>query len=68
MDTPAEAPGFQRARLWALAPILVLVAVVTAFASTGSTLLDLVGHAPPRGRPVRRPPRAVQAGRDHASR
>jgi len=34
-------------RLWALVPILLLVGVVALFASTGSSLLDLVGRAPP---------------------
>ena len=34
-------------RLWALAPLLLLVGVVALFASSGSSLLDLVGHAPP---------------------
>jgi ZIP family zinc transporter len=34
-------------RLWALAPILLLVGVVALFASNGDSLLDLVGRAPP---------------------
>ena len=34
-------------RLWALAPLLLLVGVVTLIASSGSSLLDLVGRAPP---------------------
>lgn len=34
-------------RLWALAPILLLAGVVAIFASTGTSLLDLVGRAPP---------------------
>ena len=34
-------------RLWALVPILLLVGVVAVFASTGASLLDLVGRAPP---------------------
>jgi zinc transporter ZupT len=34
-------------RLWTLVPILLLVGVVALFASTGSSLLDLVGRAPP---------------------
>jgi ZIP family zinc transporter len=34
-------------RLWALVPILLLVGVVALFASTGASLLDLVGRAPP---------------------
>ena len=34
-------------RLWALIPLLLLVGVVALFASSGTTLLDLVGRAPP---------------------
>jgi len=34
-------------RLWALLPLLLLVGVVALFASTGASLLDLVGHEPP---------------------
>ena len=34
-------------RLWPLAPILLLTAVVGAFVATGSSLLDLVGRSPP---------------------
>ena len=34
-------------RLWALVPLLLLVGVVALFASSGTTLLDLVGRAPP---------------------
>ena len=34
-------------RLWALGPLLLLVGVVAVFASSGSSLLDLVGRAPP---------------------
>ena len=34
-------------RLWALVPILLLVGVVALFASTGASVLDLVGRAPP---------------------
>ena len=34
-------------RLWALVPLLLLVGVVALFASSGSSLLDLVGRAPP---------------------
>jgi ZIP family zinc transporter len=34
-------------RLWALVPILLLVGTVAVFVSTGSSLLDLVGRAPP---------------------
>jgi zinc transporter, ZIP family len=49
-----EAGSFARSRLrtgawrlWALAPILFLVAVVSLFTASGSSLLDLVGQAPP---------------------
>jgi zinc transporter ZupT len=34
-------------RLWALVPLLALVAAVSLFASTGGSLLDLVGRNPP---------------------
>jgi zinc transporter ZupT len=34
-------------RLWALAPILLLAAVVGAFVSSGTSLVDLVGRNPP---------------------
>jgi len=34
-------------RFWALLPLLLLVGVVALFASTGNSLLDLVGRAPP---------------------
>ncbi len=34
-------------RLWALVPILLLVGFIVLFASTGTSLLDLVGRAPP---------------------
>jgi zinc transporter ZupT len=34
-------------RLWALAPILLLAAVVGLFASSGSSLVELVGRNPP---------------------
>ena len=34
-------------RLWALMPILLLVGTVAVFVSTGASLLDLVGRAPP---------------------
>jgi ZIP family zinc transporter len=39
--------GGARWRLWALLPIAALVGVVALFVSTGSSLLDLVGHNPP---------------------
>jgi len=34
-------------RVWALAPLLLLVGVVSLFTASGSSLLDLVGRAPP---------------------
>ena len=34
-------------RLWALVPLLLLVGTVAVFAASGTTLLDLVGRAPP---------------------
>jgi len=34
-------------RLWALVPLLLLVGVVSLFASSGASLVDLVGRAPP---------------------
>jgi zinc transporter, ZIP family len=44
----STAPGLPRAwRLWALLPLLLLVGAVTFFAASGSSLLDLVGRAPP---------------------
>jgi ZIP family zinc transporter len=46
-STPAE-PSLSGAwRLWALVPLLLLVGVVTLFATSGTSLLDLVGRAPP---------------------
>jgi ZIP family zinc transporter len=36
-----------RARLWALVPILLLVAIVSLFSARGGSLLDLVGENPP---------------------
>ncbi len=34
-------------RLWALGPVLLLAACVGLFVSTGSSLVDLIGHNPP---------------------
>jgi zinc transporter ZupT len=42
----AERPAGPR-RLWALAPVLLLAGGVSLFAATGTSLLDLVGRAPP---------------------
>jgi zinc transporter ZupT len=39
--------GGLRWRLWALVPILVLVGIVSAFAATGNSIVDLVGKNPP---------------------
>jgi zinc transporter, ZIP family len=39
--------GEARWRLWALVPILLLVAVVSLFAAQGGSLLELVGRNPP---------------------
>jgi zinc transporter, ZIP family len=39
--------GGARWRLWALVPIVALVGAVALFATTGSSLLDLVGRNPP---------------------
>jgi zinc transporter ZupT len=49
MEARAEAaePGRARWRLWALGPILLLALVVGAFATTGSSLVDLIGKNPP---------------------
>ena len=34
-------------RVWLLAPVLLLAGVVALFGATGSSLLDLLGRAPP---------------------
>jgi zinc transporter, ZIP family len=34
-------------RLWALVPLVVLVAIVSLFATTGGSLIDLLGRTPP---------------------
>src|SRR3954470_20786795 len=49
METRAEPaqPGGARWRLWALAPVLLLAIVVGVFASSGSSLVGLVGDNPP---------------------
>jgi ZIP family zinc transporter len=46
-SAPAERRQSSHWRLWALVPLLLLAGVVALFASTGTTLLDLVGRAPP---------------------
>jgi len=48
MVAGAETPGStSRWRLWAFAPVLLLVAVVAAFAAFGSSVTDLLGRTPP---------------------
>ncbi len=42
-----EKRGSARWRLWALVPILLLVGVVAVFASTGGSIVDLLGKNPP---------------------
>ena len=46
-SAPAEGRQPGHWRLWALVPLLLLAGVVALFASTGTSLLDLVGRAPP---------------------
>jgi zinc transporter, ZIP family len=46
-STPAESGVPGPWRVWALLPLLLLVGVVALFASSGTSLLDLVGRAPP---------------------
>ena len=43
-DPPSRTIGW---RLWALGPVLLLAAVVGLFVSSGSSLVDLIGHNPP---------------------
>jgi zinc transporter ZupT len=45
--TIAAEPGGRRWRLWALVPVILLVAVVSGFAATGGSLTDLLGSSPP---------------------
>src|SRR4051812_33101316 len=48
MEARAETPAGGNAwRLWALAPILLLAAVVGVFVTSGSSLVDLIGRNPP---------------------
>ena len=42
-----DTAGGLRWRLWALVPIVLLVGIVAAFASSGGSLVDLVGQNPP---------------------
>jgi zinc transporter, ZIP family len=48
-DAQADAAGPPRApsRLWALGPVLLLAVVVGAFATSGSSLVGLIGQNPP---------------------
>jgi ZIP family zinc transporter len=50
-NSAAEEPGRRsepvRWRLWALVPIVLLVAVVSLFSARGGSLLELVGEGPP---------------------
>jgi ZIP family zinc transporter len=51
MEARAAAASWLRPtrwRLWALLPVLLLVAVVSGFVATGTTLVDLVGTSPPQ--------------------
>ena len=41
------APGSARWRLWALGPLLLLIAVVAAFSAWGDSVTDLLGRNPP---------------------
>ena len=43
----AKDRGGLRWRLWALVPILLLVGIVSGFAATGGSLVDLLGKNPP---------------------
>jgi len=43
-DPPSRTIGW---RLWALGPVLLLATVVGLFVSSGSSLVDLIGHNPP---------------------
>ncbi len=45
--TTVAARGSGAWRLWALVPLLVLIAIVALFAATGSSLTDLLGRTPP---------------------
>jgi ZIP family zinc transporter len=47
MESGSVAPEGARWRLWALVPILLLVGVVSLFATSGKSLIDLVGQNPP---------------------
>jgi ZIP family zinc transporter len=42
-----EQSGDLRWRLWALVPVILLVGVVSVFASTGDSVLELLGRNPP---------------------
>jgi zinc transporter, ZIP family len=47
MDGVLRRPGLTGGRLWPLVPLVLLVAVVALFASTGGSLTGLIGDNPP---------------------
>ena len=47
MDGVLRRPGLTAGRLWPLVPLVLLIAVVGVFASTGGSLTGLVGDNPP---------------------
>ena len=50
VSSEAQVPrprGHLRWRIWALVPIILLVAAVSIFGATGGSLIDLVGNNPP---------------------
>ena len=56
MDGVLRRPGLTAGRLWPLVPLVLLIAVVGVFASTGGSLTGLVGdnHPPPDEFDIRR--------------
>ena len=54
MESRAEPAGGLAWRLWALVPILLLVAVVALFSARGGSVLELVGQSPPPADDVER--------------
>ena len=49
-------------RIWAVVPVLLLALAVGVVVTSGSSLVDLVGHESAARRRVRHPPRGVLAG------
>jgi zinc transporter ZupT len=47
MSEAVAEPGFARWRLWALVPVVLLVGAVSLFATTGGSLVELIGRNPP---------------------